>query len=72
VLCLGSSAWSQPTGMLKNYGAAVNVGEYEGTLYCLPHVAAGAFTFACDDCRCDRTALCCRGEEQRVAILQPR
>lgn len=37
MLCVGSSAWSQPAGMLKNYGSAVNVGEYEGTLYCLRH-----------------------------------
>ena len=37
----------------------------------LPQVTAVAFTFACDGCGCDRTALCCRGEEQRVAILQP-
>lgn len=38
----------------------------------LPQVAAVTFTFTCDGCGCDRTALCCRGEEQRVAILQPR
>jgi alpha-amylase/alpha-mannosidase (GH57 family) len=29
------------------------------------------FAFLCDGCRCDRTALCCRGEEQRVTVLQP-
>ena len=28
------------------------------------------FAFSCDGYRCDRTALCCRGEEQRVAILR--
>ncbi len=38
----------------------------------LLQVTAVAFTFACDGCVCDRTALCCRGEEQGVAILQPR
>jgi hypothetical protein len=38
----------------------------------LPQVAAVTFTFTCDGCGCDRTALCCRGEEQRVAIPQPR
>ncbi|MBI3245479.1 MAG: hypothetical protein HYZ50_03095 [Deltaproteobacteria bacterium] len=27
------------------------------------------FAFVCDGCRCNRTALCCRGEEQRVTIL---
>lgn len=39
VLLLGVSlaAWAQPTGMLKAYGSAVNVGEYEGTLVCLRH-----------------------------------
>jgi hypothetical protein len=29
----------------------------------LPKVAEVLFTFSCDGCRCDRTALCCRGEE---------
>jgi alpha-amylase/alpha-mannosidase (GH57 family) len=33
-------------------------------------VTAVLFTFSCGGTRCDRTALCCRGEEQRVAILQ--
>jgi alpha-amylase/alpha-mannosidase (GH57 family) len=33
--------------------------------------AAVMFAFSCDGCRCDRTALCCRGEEQRVTVLQP-
>jgi hypothetical protein len=26
-----------PPGMLKAYGSSVTQGEYEGTLYCLPH-----------------------------------
>lgn len=39
LLLLGFSpaAWAQPTGMLKNYGSALVIGEYEGTLYCLRH-----------------------------------
>ncbi|MGE0823500.1 MAG: hypothetical protein AB7G75_30630 [Candidatus Binatia bacterium] len=38
VLLLGVSAdaWAQPTGMLKAYGAAAALGEYEGILRCLP------------------------------------
>lgn len=32
-------------------------------------VTAVLFTFSCGGTRCDRTALCCRGELQRVAIL---
>jgi len=35
----------------------------------LPKVAEVLFTFSCDGCRYDRTALCCRGEEQHVAVL---
>jgi alpha-amylase/alpha-mannosidase (GH57 family) len=34
-------------------------------------VGAVRFVFSCDGCRCDRTALCCRGEEQCVVILPP-
>lgn len=37
VLGVSTVTWAQPTGMLKNYGSAANVGEYEGTLYCLRH-----------------------------------
>jgi len=39
LLLLGFNAvtWAQPTGMLKAYGSAVNVGEYEGTLVCVRH-----------------------------------
>ncbi|HXG20073.1 MAG TPA: glycoside hydrolase family 57 protein [Methylomirabilota bacterium] len=32
-------------------------------------VTAVRFTFSCGGTRCDRPALCCRGEEQRVVIL---
>lgn len=28
------------------------------------------FAFVCNGCRCDRMALCCRGDEKRVAILR--
>ena len=37
MLGVGSDAWAQPTGMLNNYGSAMVIGEYEGTLYCLRH-----------------------------------
>jgi hypothetical protein len=38
----------------------------------LSTVTEVTFLFSCGGNRCDRTALCCRGEEQHVAILQPR
>ena len=37
MLGVGSDAGAQPTGMLNNYGSAMVIGEYEGTLYCLRH-----------------------------------
>jgi hypothetical protein len=36
----------------------------------LSDVAKVLFVFSCSGTRCDRTALCCRGEEQYVTILR--
>lgn len=44
---------------------------YSATLsHFLPEVTEVRFMFSCAGDRCDRTAFCCRGEEQRIAVLQ--
>jgi alpha-amylase/alpha-mannosidase (GH57 family) len=75
--CPGQLRWwtdTEPTprsALLKPRGG-VMAGQCAYSLTLGPFVSgvtAVLFTFSCGGTRCDRTALCCRGELQRVAIL---